>query len=230
MPDEKPQKTHAKRIRRIPRTPLIKRIIQVVGEPDTWQMLFVAVWAAFIVFQFIYNFHLVERVPRTTGTMNIWGLREGPPLLFLGPLLMGCLIAALPFAMTLVLLNATGDMRILPARIACSFALLVLGSGVVLGAFFVISLVLPASEDNVWVDLESQVVVKRETYLFPKPNSDNRLAFSDIDHITHIGGDQGVWLVKTDGEVFEICKGGRQFAQELAQLIEKPVWGADLGE
>jgi len=87
--------------------------------------------------------------------------------------------------------------------------------------------------ENVWVDFDSQVVVIRQTYLFPVPNTEQRLAFSDIDHIRYDfnkGRDNGwVFLVKRDGVEFDIhycffpASAGRRVAQELAGATEKPL-------
>jgi len=84
------------------------------------------------------------------------------------------------------------------------------------------------SAENVWVDFDSQVVVERDTYLFPRPNVNHQLSFSDIDHILWDVDKGDVLLVKNDESEFKLYDSAtwgecQRLAQELEKLMDKPL-------
>jgi len=179
----------------------------------------------FLIFQLVYSLSSVERVPDTTEAMHIRVVNEGNSAFFLLPLFVGHFFlfwGIIYFDSILApkgIITRRDGLRLTPIFIFFVFA-----------AWFWI----PASWNNVWVDFDSQVVVERDTYLFPRLDIDHQLSFSDIDYVLWDVYKGDVLLVKNDESEFKLYDSafgeeGQRLAHELSDLMDKPLEVVEYG-
>jgi len=173
-----------------------------------------------------YHHYFIGQSPRTSQATQIMVVGEYSAAWFLVPLLFGFVFLLFGVAVLCSRSMASKEYKA-DHPDETWWGTLVLGAVSLVLALSVMYAV-PPSRSISWVDFDSQTVVEKDTYLYPRPNSYHQVAFSDIDYLWWDAERGDALVVEVDGLVFSLHMSGsyeeaRRLAYDLSDLMSKPI-------
>jgi len=175
-----------------------------------------------------YHHYFVDQALVTSETTQIMVTGEYSAAWFLVPLLFG--LVFLGFGVPCLIFGSIAWRWYKADNPDQTLGVTLVLAAVCLVAAIAVMYAVPPSRSIAWVDFNSQIVAERDTYLFPRPNSDHEVAFSDIDYLWWDADRGDALVVELDGSVFSLhmssshsYEDARRMAYDLSDLMSKPI-------